>query len=272
MSPAQVERYLSVLGVERHPEGLVGLRDLVTRHLCRVPFENVSKLIWPERCGQRGRPDLNAFLDGIEGRDLGGTCYANNPFLHMLLDALGYDAQLLGADMGEMRNVHTCIRVRCERISFHVDAGYAAPLVEPIRLDRLPHVVTGDGCTYRLETADEPGRFDLSQVRDGATVHGYKTRPETRGLDFFAPAIRASFESSAEFMRRLRIVRVFEDGSAEIHNETLRVHRRGLHTATALGDLAELERAVAQDLGLPRLPVRAAVEVLEGRTGRSLFG
>lgn len=92
------QRYLRLLGIEGHPSGLEGLRTLVRRHLSVVPFENVSKLLLSGRERSGHITSLREFPDGIEFSDLGGTCYTNNPFLTDLLRALGYDAELLGAD------------------------------------------------------------------------------------------------------------------------------------------------------------------------------
>src|SRR5437870_9944573 len=108
------QRYLRVLGIDGIPSGLDGLRLIVRRHLIRVPFENVSKLLLFEREGGGRAFTLPEFLDGIEHHDLGGTCYTCNPYLSELLRSLGYHADLLGADM-TTPNVHTCIRVHLPR-------------------------------------------------------------------------------------------------------------------------------------------------------------
>lgn len=51
----EYRRYLRLLGIDGPPCGLAGLRTLVQRHLSRVPFENVSKLLLFDREGG-GRP------------------------------------------------------------------------------------------------------------------------------------------------------------------------------------------------------------------------
>ena len=109
----ECDRYLRLLGIQGIPAGLAGLREIVARHLCRVPFENVSKLTLFGREGAGRVTTISEFLDGIENYDLGGTCYTNNPYLAELLQALGYDADLLGADMTKP-DVHTVIRVRID--------------------------------------------------------------------------------------------------------------------------------------------------------------
>ena len=149
-------RYLRLLGMGGLPSGLGGLRQLVRAHLCRVPFENVSKLLLHGRERAARLTTLAEFLDGIEFRDLGGTCYTSNPFFAGLLRALGYDADLLGAAMSRP-DVHTSIRVRLDAVGYHVDVGYGAPFREPLRLDRLPCEVAEGSYRYVLDRGPGPG-------------------------------------------------------------------------------------------------------------------
>jgi len=51
------------------------LDEIVRRHLCRVPFENVSKLLLLGREGAGRVTTLAEFLDGIEHRDLAAPAF-----------------------------------------------------------------------------------------------------------------------------------------------------------------------------------------------------
>jgi arylamine N-acetyltransferase len=262
-------RYLRLLGIAAPVNGISGLERVVSAHVCRVPFENVSKLLLFAREGA-GRPtELAEFLDGIEHSDLGGTCYTNNPFLIELLRELGYDADLLGADMSTP-NVHTVIRVRLDGAQWHVDAGYGGPFRQPIPLDGLPvSIVNGE---YRFAFQRSGDDVELALLRGGTRLHGYVAHGPARPFEFFHPVILRSFQTGQTFMTNLRIVRYFEDGrAAEIFNSMLTVHSGSESRSVELGSVAELRSAVADDLGLPRCPVEEAVDVLERLTGRPLF-
>src|SRR3954462_2304748 len=137
---AAFQRYLQILGFDRAPTGISGLHDLVRAHILKVPFENVSKLLLFDREGSGRLNTIEEFLDGIEHHDLGGTCYTSNPFFTELLRHLGYEADLHSADMN-VPNVHSCIRVRVDGRSYHVDVGNAAPFLDPIPLDALPYKI-----------------------------------------------------------------------------------------------------------------------------------
>ena len=239
-------------------------------HVCRIPFENVSKLllIGRERVGRPTR--LGEFLDGIEHEDLGGTCYSNNPFLVELLRALGYDADLFGADMSAP-NVHTVIRVRLDEAEWHVDAGYGGPFWRPVRLDRLPETLSAGELRFVLHrsAADD---IEMSLVRGESRLHGYVAHGPARSFEFFHPIILQSFEPGQHFMTNLRLIRYFEDGrAAELLNSTLTVHRDGESRVLELRNRAELRSAVADELAMPRCPIDEAVNVLERMSGQSLF-
>jgi arylamine N-acetyltransferase len=270
MDSHYLARYLRVLGVEQPVTGLSGLERIVMAHICRVPFENVSKLLLIGREGT-GRPTrLGEFLDGIEHRDLGGTCYSNNPFLVELLRALGYDAGLLGADMSSP-SVHTVIRVRLDGAEWHVDAGYGGPFWRPVRLDRLPETLSAGELQFVFQRSAD-NDVEMSLMRGETRLHGYVAHGPARPFEFFHPIILDSFRPGQHFMTNLRLIRYFEDGrGAELLNSTLTLHKDGQSRVVELRDRSELRSAVASELAMPRCPIDEGVDVLERMTGQSLF-
>jgi arylamine N-acetyltransferase len=262
-------RYLRLLGITRRPAGLDGLRDLVRRHLCRVPFENVSKLLLYAREGA-GRPrTLSEFLDGIERHDLGGTCYSSNPFLAELLRVLGYDADLLGADMS-LPNVHTSVRVRLDSREYHVDAGYGAPFLEPIPLDRLPHGMAIGRYRYVFDRHNSGGHRMVAAFA-GQEAHSYVVHGPPRDPEFFRPIVLDSFAPGRKFMTWLRITRCFEDRVFDLRNRTFTESRGDESRETILTTPAELRDAVAGPMAMPRCPVLDAVAILERLNAKPFF-
>ncbi len=263
------ERYLRLHGFDERPAGLSGLRALVDRHLCRVPFENVSKLLLVAREGRGRVTALEEFLDGIERFDLGGTCYTSNPFFAELLRALGYDAALYAADMDEP-DVHTSIRVRLDGRDWHVDVGYAGPFRQPMPLDALPHEIAWGNDRYHLDA--RTGGHTMTVFTNGARRHGYFVHPPARDASFFGATILRSFEPGRTFMRCLRITRYFEDRSIELRNRRLlRVGPGGVREST-VDSMSELRRAIDEEFELPRCPIEEAVESLERINAKPLFG
>jgi arylamine N-acetyltransferase len=265
------QRYLRLLGIARRPSGLDGLRTLVRRHLSAVPFENISKLLLVDREHAGRVTTLTEFLDGIEYSDLGGTCYTNNPFLTELLRELGYDADLLGADMSRP-NVHTCIRVRIDSVAYHVDVGFAAPFREPLRLDRLPVPVEEGTNRYVLARDAAGGGFCMSMFSDAESGVAYVVHDPPRPREFFDPVVLESYALSSTFMRCLRISRVFDECSLDLIDRKLYRHEAGKTAITHLESMQELKRAVEDRLGMPRCPVERAIAILERLTVRPFFG
>jgi len=260
----ECSRYLRLLGIEGTPSGLAGLREIVGKHLYRVPFENVSKLLLFGREGTGRVTTISEFLDGIEHYDLGGTCYTNNPYFAELLRDLGYDADLFGADMSKP-NVHTVIRVRIGGVAWHVDVGFAAPFRQPIRLDQLPCEIAHGNDRYVLD-GDE-----VSVYSGGERQYGYVAHGPPRSTEFFRPVIMDSYNRNQTFMNCLRITRFFEEYTVELRNRTLIRYRGDQSSHTTLGSLAELRSALATEFALPRCPLERAIPVLEQITGRAFF-
>ncbi len=246
------------------------LNEVVRRHLYRVPFENVSKLLLLGREGAGRVTTLAEFLDGIERYDLGGTCQTNNPFLASLLNALGYQADLLGADMSKP-NVHTSIRVRLSGIEYHVDVGYGAPFRRAIRLDRLPWEFVQGPYRFVFDRASAPRAYQASVYSGERRLHGYIVHPPARDAGFFDNTVIESYRPGTTFTSMLRIIRFFDDYAADLEDAKLSIHRAGETTSKLVRNMAELRAAVAIDLAMPRCPIDEAVAVLERLTGKSVF-
>jgi arylamine N-acetyltransferase len=265
------ERYLRLLGIGDKPSGLAGLRLLVRRHLARVPFENISKLVLYHREGSGRVTTLAEFLDGIEFSDLGGTCYTCNPFLTGLLRELGYDADLLGADMSQP-NLHTCIRVGVDSVNYHVDVGFAAPFREPMRLDRLPAQANEGTNRYVFDQDARGGGLRMSMYCSGEHSFDYVVHDPPRTREFFEPEVLSSFAPTSTFMQCLRISRIFDDYSLDLIDRQLWRHEAGKSTATGIESMTDLKAAMRDELQMPRCPVESAVEILERLTGKRFFG
>lgn len=254
-----VDRYLTLLGVPRRPPGPAALAELVGAHLCRVPFENVSKLYRHKALGLAGLPPVEMFLDGIAWHGFGGTCYANNCHLWSLLRALGYDARLCAADM-RRPDVHAVVMVGIGGREYLVDAGYGAPLLAPLALDVCAEQVVAWGTErYVLLPRDRDGRSRLLMCRDGVPVHGYLAKPLPRTPADFAGAIADSFHPDATFMNAVVCRRFDRRRSLVVHNLALTEATAGSAVARTLDGRAALARVLVDRFGMPAAMVDIAL-------------
>lgn len=258
-----IDRYLALLGVGRAKPSLAGLRDLVAAHLTRIAFENISKLYYHNVSGLETLPDVRLYLEGIERYHFGGTCYSNNYYFHLLLRSLGYEAKLCGADM-KNPDVHVVNMITVDGREYLVDAGYAAPFLEPIPRDlQTGYEIRWGRDRYVLQPQDAMGCSRLQLFRNGIQRHGYLAKPAPRNLEDFGKVIAASFSADATFLNALLLVRFWPSRSIAIHNLSVIESRGEESTVRELKGREDLVETVEQHFGIPRPIVREALNQLD---------
>jgi N-hydroxyarylamine O-acetyltransferase len=259
---SEVERYLGLLGLTRSGPCLAELKRIVQAHLAKVPFENISKLYRIRTSGLRAIPNFSMFLDGIEEYHFGGTCYSNNYYLYRLLISLDYDAVLCGADMSRP-DVHMICIVKVEGREYIVDAGYAAPFLDPLpRYLSSVYTVSWGADRYVLNPQDSSGRSQLTLYRDGSPHHGYLVNPLPRHIGEFRHTITASFRPDATFMNAVLLVRYATDQSTVLHNLTHIASNNITTDRTALRTTGDLIRAIEEYFSIPSSISRIALRDL----------
>ncbi|HTP06871.1 MAG TPA: arylamine N-acetyltransferase [Anaerolineae bacterium] len=250
--PAKLlERYLSLLGVQRRMPSQEALDEIIQAQLARVPFENISKLYYKKHQIIRGLPSLELFLDGIERFHFGGTCYLNNYYLYLLLANLGYEIKLCGADMSNP-DVHLVSMVTLENHEYLIDVGYAAPFLTPLPRDLATDysIVLGHD-RYVLKPQDERGHSRMELYRDGILKHGYLAKPMPRQIDEFTHVIVDSYRDDATFMNALLLARFYPDRAIAIHNLTVMESDSTESNIQILANLEELVQAIVTHFEIP---------------------
>lgn len=87
------ERYLRVLDIPKGFPTLAYLTALVKRHLSKIPYENISKIVRFYKVGP-SIPNLEEFVSGVTGKSYGGTCFAQNIYLNHILNYIGFSQNL----------------------------------------------------------------------------------------------------------------------------------------------------------------------------------
>lgn len=249
LRPSEAKRYLALLDVPESEPSLDALTRIVQAHMMKVPFENISKLYRWKTSGLQELINLTLFLDGIEQYHFGGTCYSINFHLHQLLNFLGFDVVLCGADMNRP-DVHIVNIVRVAGREYIVDVGYAAPFIQPLPRDLQNDYVISLGIDqYVLNPSDATGRSRLTLYRNGTAHHGYIVNPMPRSIGHFAKVIADSFDPDATFMNAILLARFGYDCSQVLHNMTFiesrgtRVRKKSISTTDEL--IAVIEKIFA---------------------------
>ncbi|MFZ0418690.1 MAG: arylamine N-acetyltransferase [Candidatus Sulfotelmatobacter sp.] len=253
------DHYLAILGVARREPSLEALRELLSAHLTRIPFENISKLYYRKRLGLVNLPAVRLYLDGIDKCHFGGTCYSNNYYFYLLLRSLGYQVKLCAADMNTPQ-VHTLSMIAIEGREYMADTGYAAPLLEPIPRDLATDYETTLGRDrYVLKPQDAEGCSRLELYRDGVLRHGYLAKPAPKAIEDFSQAIAASFSADATFLNSILLARFYSGRSVLVHNLTLVESEANESTMHMLANREQLVEAIETHFGIPREIVSEAV-------------
>ena len=254
--------YLALLNIPPVAPSLEALRRLVTAHLTRIPFENISKLYYRKRLGLMNLPDIRLYLDGIDKRHFGGTCYSNNYYFHLLLRSLGYQAKLCAADM-RTPGVHALNMITIDGREYMADTGYAAPLLEPMPRDlEVDYEVMLGRDLYVLRPQDANGCSRLDLYREGVLRHGYLAKPAPRRIEDFSEVITGSFSANATFLNAILLARFYPGRSIVIHNLSLIESDKDKSQVHVLADRGELIAAIEQHFSMPPDIVSEALDGL----------
>jgi arylamine N-acetyltransferase len=215
------DKFLKILKISKRDPSISALTQLVQAHLTTIPFENISKIYYKNNFGLMTIPDFDMYIDGISRYNFGGTCYSNNYYLNKLLNYLGYNVRLCGADMTNP-DVHIVNIVNIEDREFLIDLGYAAPFYAPIPLDLKEEYKIAFGADkYILIPKTKNGNYELKMFRNERVKHGYKVKPQARSISDFETVINNSFRESATFLNAVLLVRFNPMSSVTIHNFSL---------------------------------------------------
>ena len=254
-------KYLDLLRIERSEPSFELLQKIIKAHLIKIPFENISKLLYKKR-GMNYIPDLRTFLDGIGQYNFGGTCYANNYYLYLLLEHLGFEAKLCGADM-KNPDVHLISMVKIAGYEFIADAGYASPFLEPLPRNLTEDFIICQGKEkYIVNPQTENGNTKIEQYYDNELRHWYNAKPQPRKIDEFRKVIAESYADNAAFMNALRIVRFYENGFRSLRNLTLTELNCPDYSIIEISR-NKLPEVINEKFGMPEILVGEAISMLK---------
>ena len=213
------------------------LRLLQLAHLRAVPFENLSI-----HSAEPVVLDDRALFEKIVSRRRGGFCYELNGLFAALLRALGFEVEMLSAQVANAEGIFgpdfdhmTLMVTRADR--WLVDVGFGDSFLEPLRLDE--ESTQGPGIhTYRIE---REGEFFvlMKQTNENEWKSQYRFTLKPYQYSDFAEMCRYHQTSSQSHFTRARICsRATTDG---------RITLSGLRLITSTDDGLRQERILTND-------------------------
>lgn len=229
LDDALTERVLARLGLGARPgPDAAGLADLYARWCDAVPFDDLRKLIHLGRGDQGPLPgdDVVEFFEAWLRWGSGGTCWAGNGALAMLLRTLGFDAVRGVATMLVAPNLppnHGTVVVALDGRRWLVDASIL--FREPLLLDDA-----------RETTIDHPAWGVRCAKRGGNFVVGWRPIHAPDGLECRIDRLSATAADFREFHEGTRAWSPFN------YSAYARRHRGGEIVGVAFGRKVVLHR------------------------------
>ncbi|QQK75568.1 arylamine N-acetyltransferase [Salicibibacter cibarius] len=268
--PQWAKDYLHYIQVPVREPSQSYLKEMITAHLNRIPFENISTLLHYKKYHEEKKlvPDAKKFVKQLFQQDMSGTCYMLNSSLHQLLKQLGFHSRYTFLGGG---HVALLVRLPGEEEELYVDVGNGAPFFEPIRIETDPgNVSEYGGIEVRLRPGDEFGTYKYYRYVDGTLLTDMDWSFDTKKIyqfDDFQPAIQKYFRPNGVFTSVLRcqIWQLSQKRSLSLVNNVLSIRYSNRKIEKhILNDRFEVRDVIENEFKLPKLPVEEAIEILEG--------
>jgi N-hydroxyarylamine O-acetyltransferase len=155
-----LDAYLARTGAVAVPPTERALADLLAAHVRTFPFDNIDVLL-----EQHPGISLGAAIEKFVGRGRGGYCFEHATLFHAVLLALGYDATLRLARVGDPAaapRTHLGVVVTLDGRRLLADPGIGIPALGPVLLEdgavleggiwphRVVRVAEGAGTGWQL--------------------------------------------------------------------------------------------------------------------------
>lgn len=261
-----VSGYLNRLKISREKPSLNYLQRLIQHHLSLIPYETFSKFYYYNQ-GSPHVPDFELFVQHLEDRGWGGTCYSLNINFARLLEKLGYTCAFVRVLPG-----HVAIMVTIENSRYYVDVGYGSPMTRPIELEsRYRHVLHGFGEEIIFTNIGE-NKFLLERRANGKTFVTKEIQWVPLKEEEIIEEAASSFQDcdSNITMRRISAVRFQGNNCYFLRDETLKVMNYRDIRAHHFKEKAMWMKAVVEAFQVDEQGLEESIAFLEQR-GIELF-
>lgn len=225
--PIDIDPYLNRLKLTHQKPSLKYLKQIHKAHLLNIPFENLdihyqNKIIL----------DIEKIYNKIITRKRGGFCYELNSMIFHLLSNIGFDCQLLSANVKGSKEWgppfdHMVVLVKIDQINWLVDVGFGNLFVEPKKLvTNEPQLDYNN--YYRFEK-DPDERYLLKKSKDNSLYNTiYRFDLSSHELIEFLPMCNYHQESDQSiFTQNKLITQLFANGRITLTDRKLKLELNG---------------------------------------------
>lgn len=264
------KKYLKLLGIQVEPPSVSFLVAIVKRHLAKVPYENISKIIRFHEVGP-SIPSLEEFVGGIADKTFGGTCFAQNIYLNHILNYLGFESKLIGIRKDGLLS-HLSLRIDIGGSNYCVDVGIMSSFSGPFRIHPSESFKKDLGNQrFVFSPKSDLENYSLEIFRDGKMIRGFESSSLPYTEQDLEIGIRKTFERSAMFMTTLCVHRVFGTHSRGIWNRNFYQINGVEHSVRQIQSYSELKSVCNNELMISEYPLEVTLDLLQANGAAKLF-
>lgn len=242
--------YLARIGIDYQPlrADFTTLQDMVLRHLCTIPFENLNPLL-----RRPVRLDIASIQDKLVHGGRGGWCFEHNLLLGTALSALGYNVIGLSARVvwnvpeGVVRGrSHMVLRVTLDGSANIVDVGFGGSTpTAPLKLvegleQTTPHE------PFRLMPVSSGFLLEAKLEGTWKGLYSFDQQPQVLG-DYEIPNWYLCNHPESHFLDRIVAARVDRDRRYALRNTDFAIHfPHDVTERRVLGSAADIRRVLTE--------------------------
>ena len=246
-----VNAYLRRIGFDgsRHPSAAT-LRELHSRHLSTVPFENLDIAL-----GTIIRLEPEALFEKIVVRRRGGFCYELNSVFCDLLRVLGFRVDMLSARVSRRSGGfgpefdHMLLKVSLEE-PWIADVGFGDSFIYPLSLEGPASRETVGKTRYWINTLNREHEL-VRHGGDEAPTPQYRFTEVPRQLsDFAEMCVFHQTSTDSHFTQGSVCSMALPDGRVTLSGMRLITTRLGMRQEAILQNETELQSCLRQRFGI----------------------
>lgn len=253
MSSVSPDTYLARVGASRPARtDAKALRALQRAHLFHVPFENLDI-----HRGVRIELDTPRILDKIVTRRRGGFCYELNAAFAWLLQELGFEVQLLSANVAGMSGEslhwgidfdHMLLRVDLDE-PWIADVGFGDNFLDPLRL--IDGVVDEQAIgTFRLVRQPDYWVLERRNESESEFTPQYRFVDQPHALADFQPGCTFHQSPESHFSHGTICSLATASGRKTLRSDRLIVTSPSGKTVTPVEDESAWKEALMRHFGV----------------------